>query len=201
MKVLSSIQKLRVVAAFLVISVGINLTYFASKRLIKSVDDLDVYTVLAEKAFTAQADFDTAIWANMLADDVVFSFSDDTQTVQKSIVGKNSVLKYWQILRGRTGIKSIRLSGFNHVPHCSTEKMKVSGLAGMHVFSLINSAWHLENGQTAAITLNFYCHFNTDKLIDRYFVYYDRMPLKILYNQSKIKYSTINNCTKSNTVF
>jgi hypothetical protein len=177
MKVFSTIQKSTVMTILLVISLGINLTFWASKQMAKTGDNLEVYAVLAEKAFTAQADFDTAIWADMLADDVVFSFSDDMPPTQNSIVGKDSGLKYWQILRGRSGIKSIRLSGFNHVPYNSTEKMKVSGLSGIHVLSLINSEWQFENGQMALIPLNFYCHFNKDKLIDRYFIYYDRTSL------------------------
>ena len=83
----------------------------------------EVYTVLAEKAITAQGDFDFNVWAGMLADDVEFTFPNDTVSISSKFVGKAAVIAYWKKWQTCTQIKTLQFSGFNHAPLKSNKKL------------------------------------------------------------------------------
>ena len=67
----------------------------------------DVYTVLAEKAITAQADFEFDAWAGMLAEDIEFTFPNDTVSNASKLVGKAAVIAYWKKWQTCTDRKSV----------------------------------------------------------------------------------------------
>ncbi len=138
---------------------------------------LQVYTVLAEKTMTEQADFDFESWADMLADDVEYVFPDDTSENQTKLVGKPAVIAHWKNWREYAHVQSLTFSGFNHIPYNSAKNLNLSGLSGIYVVSLFSSYWVFTNGETTQLTMNYCCHFNKDKLIDRYYTYFDRMPI------------------------
>ena len=148
---------------------------------------LQVYTVLAEKTMTEQADFDFESWADMLADDVEYVFPDDTSENQTKLVGKPAVIAHWKNWREYAQIESLTFSRFDHIPFNSNKNLNASGLAGVHVFSLCSSQWVFTNGETAVLPMNYCCHFNNDKLIDRYYTYFDQNPIIQLKDISKHK--------------
>lgn len=137
----------------------------------------EVYTVLAEKAITAQADFDFDSWADMLSDDVEFTFPNDATTMANKIVGKAAVIAYWKKWQTCTQIKTLQFTGFNHAPFKSNKKLTISGLSGIYVFSLFSSHIIFNNGEIAEGQMNYCFHFNKEKFIDRCYVNYDRAPI------------------------
>ena len=137
----------------------------------------DVYTVLAEKAITAQADFEFDAWAGMLAEDIEFTFPNDTVSNASKLVGKAAVIAYWKKWQTCTQIKTLQFSGFNHAPLKSNKKLNISGLSGIYVFSMFSSRIVFNNGEVAEGQINYCFHFNKDKFIDRCYVNYDRTPI------------------------
>ncbi len=154
-------------------------TCFNSDR--HTVEDIrgmtEVYKVLEEKTLTVQADFDMEAWSEMLADDVSYSFPDSGANEQTTLYGKPAVMDYWQNWRKKHSIKSMSFSGFTHAPFISDQNLNVSGLSGVYVFSIFTSKMIFTNGETVEIFMNYCCHFNKDKRIDRCYTYYDRTPI------------------------
>ena len=146
---------------------------------------MQVYTVLAEKTMTEQADFDFESWADMFAEDIEYVFPDDAVRNQTRLIGKPAVIAHWKKWRENAHVESLTFSGFNHIPFKSTKNLNISGLAGVHVFSLFSSKWVFANGETTELPMNCCCHFNKDKLIDRYYTFFDRMPIVQLKDVSK----------------
>lgn len=133
----------------------------------------DNYAVLAEKALSYQADFDWEGWADLLADDVQYFLPDST----RPLVGKATVLAYWKSWPKRTGLRSWQLSHFNHIPVQSTQALHLSGLAGVYVFSMCKGQLTYTDGHTQALSLNYCCHFNANKRIDRLYSYHNPLPM------------------------
>ena len=155
----------------------------------------EVYTVLSEKAMTLQMDFNYAAWTNMLSDDVVYAFPADVDSNQIKIVGKAAVMAYWKNWRGNNCIQSIILRGFNHTPCLSDKQPNEMGLSGVQVFSLVSSRFFFSDGRTEVLPMNFCCHFNQDKQIDRCAVFYDRTPIAKVLSCSNLA-ATTQNSTK-----
>ncbi len=148
-----------------------------SKQSSNEEKTIEVYTVLVEKAITLQADLDLEAWADMLADDVVYSFPDDGAQNQTTLVGKPAVLVYWQNWREKHHIKSFSFTGFSHAPFLSTKNLNIYSLSGVYVFSIFMSKMVFDNDETVELFMNYCCHFNKDKRIDRCYTYYDRTPM------------------------
>ena len=131
------------------------------------------YAVLAEKAFSYQADFNWEGWTNLLADDIQFFLPDST----RPLIGKQAVLAYWKTYPQRMKLSSWKFSRFNHIPIFSNQQLQISGLEGVHVFSMFRSEFIFLDGNTSSMTLNYCSHFNKNKLIDRCYSFYQ--PLVI----------------------
>lgn len=131
------------------------------------------YAVLAEKALSYQADFDWEGWADLLAEDVQYFLPDSTHP----LVGKAAVLAYWKSWPQRKGLRFWQLSHFNHIPIQSTQALHLSGLAGVHVISICKGQFTYTDGHTQALSLNYCCHFNANKRIDRLYSYHNPLPM------------------------
>jgi len=121
------------------------------------------YAVLAEKAFSYQADFNWESWTDLMADDIQYFLPDST----RPLVGKQAVLAYWKNYPQRMKLNSWQLSHFNHIPILSSRPLELSKLEGVHVFSMFRSEFSFLDGNSSTMTLNFCSHFNKNKLIDR----------------------------------
>lgn len=139
--------------------------------------ETEVYVVLVEKAITLQADFDFEAWADMLSDDVVYSFPDDGEQNQTTLAGKTAVVAYWKNWREGHHIKTFEFTGFTHAPFVSAKNLNVSSLSGVYVFSIFKSKMVFTNSATVELFMNYCCHFNSEKRIDRCYTYYDRTPI------------------------
>ncbi|WP_337042174.1 nuclear transport factor 2 family protein [Emticicia sp. 17c] len=131
------------------------------------------YAVLAEKAFSYQADFNWDAWTELLADDIQYYLPDST----RPLVGKQAVLAYWKTYPQRMKLNSWQLSRFNHIPILSNHPLQLSGLQGVHVFSMFRSEFSFLDGNSSTMTLNYCSHFNKKNLIDRCYSFHQ--PLLI----------------------
>jgi hypothetical protein len=125
------------------------------------------YAVLAQKAICYQADFQLENWAEMLADSVQGSFPES----HAKLNGKKELIAYWQNWKTSNHIRSVAFSGFNVIPLHSSKSMKNAGLSGVYVLLFCTNTIVKETGEIQQLNINFCCHFNQQKLIDRYDIY------------------------------
>ena len=144
------------------------------------------YVVLAQKALTYQADFDLEAWADMLADDVVFSPPDGVPLHQ----GKAAVLANWVRWRQTNAIRSLRLSRFTHLPIQTRQQLPLMGKAGVYVVSYCLTDLSLMNGQSCQRSLHMCCHFDAQKRIDYYSLYFPPGCLQTNFHSQSNKTST-----------
>jgi hypothetical protein len=62
------------------------------------------------------------------------------------------------------------------IPVNSLEKNPSTGLTGVSVISFYSNTMDI-NGTPLKLRMNFTVHFNKNKLIDRYYTYYDRTQI------------------------
>jgi hypothetical protein len=135
------------------------------------------YVDLAAEALTHIAALDFDKWGELLADDVEYYFPDGDTGTRTALIGKKAVLDWYNNWKATSGIKSMSAEAENHLPMEALKTPEMTGLAGPYVLSYFSNKMVFDNGNTAAIRMNFASHFNADKKIDRYFTYYDRTPI------------------------
>lgn len=136
----------------------------------------DEYSVLSEKAINYVASFNFDAWAEMLADDVVFVFPDGDVDTRTTLKGKQAVLDWWRNWHKNSGIKSMSMSEFNHIPFEANGQLKGGAQPGTYNISYFSSNQEYSNG-TVKLRMNFVTHFNKERKIDGYHTYYDRSKI------------------------
>lgn len=131
------------------------------------------YSVLCEKALNHLAAFDFDTWADMMADNVVYSFPDGDIDTRTKLEGKAAVVGWWKAWKEKSGIESMTMSEFNHFPLNVTAEPKGGAPMGNYDFVYFSNKM-IFAGKPVALRMNFAVHFNADKKIDRYVTYYDR---------------------------
>ncbi len=134
------------------------------------------YAELAKKALTYLTQLDIDKWASMLADDVEYNFPDGDETTRTKLSGKAAVQGWWSNWVKTSGVKSMTMDKAVFIPLNSFEKNPSTGLTGVSVISYYSNTLNI-NGTPVKVRMNFTAHFNKDKLIDRYYTYYDRTPI------------------------
>lgn len=131
------------------------------------------YAVLSEKALLLMADFKFDDWAAMLADNVIYSFPDGDADTRTTLNGKAAVVRWWKNWREKSGVESMSLSEFNHIPINVTEQPK--GGFPMGIYDIVYFTNKMVfSGKPVGLRMNFSVHFNAEKKIDHYATYYDR---------------------------
>jgi hypothetical protein len=131
------------------------------------------YADLAEKSLQHMAKFEFDAWADMLADDVIYAFPDGDVTTRTRLEGKKAVLDWWKTWRQTSGVESMTMTDFNHIPINATAQL--NGGAPMGIYDIAYCSNKIVfSGKPVALRMNFSIHFNNDKKIDRYMTYYDR---------------------------
>nr|WP_293841730.1 hypothetical protein [uncultured Arsenicibacter sp.] len=135
-------------------------------------DDLSIasgdYVVLTQKALSYQADFDMQAWAGMLADDVVFIPPEGGPACQQ----KAAVLASWSRWRQKKRISVLRLTQLTHLPVLSRDQLPLTGKAGVYVISYCLADLQFTDGRTCRLSLHICCHFDPQKRIDYYSLYF-----------------------------
>ncbi len=134
------------------------------------------YSELAEKALTHTAKFEFDAWGEMLADNIVYSFPDGDVSTRTTLEGKAAVLGWWKNFREKSGIESMSMSEFNHLPINVTGQIKGGATTGIYDICYFSNTMVIK-GTPVKLRMNFSIHFNADKKIDRYATYYDRTPI------------------------
>jgi ketosteroid isomerase-like protein len=134
------------------------------------------YAELSEKALTHLGKFEFDAWADMMADNVVYAFPDGDVDTRTKLEGKSVVVAWWKAWKEKSGAESMTMSEFNHFPLNVTVQPKVGALMGNYDFCYFSNKIVFA-GKPVLLRMNFVCHFNADKKIDRYTTYYDRTVL------------------------
>ena len=131
------------------------------------------YAELSEKALNLFAGFQFDAWADMMADNVEYTFPDGDVDTRTKLEGKAAVVGWWKAWKEKSGIESMTMSEFNHFPLNVTAQPKGGALVGNYDFVYFSNKMVFA-GKPLALRMNFAVHFNADKKIDRYVTYYDR---------------------------
>jgi hypothetical protein len=134
------------------------------------------YAELASKALTYLTKLDIDKWASMLADDVEYNFPDGDEGTRTKLTGKAAVQGWWSNWVKTSGVKSMTMDKAVFIPLNSLEKNPSTGLSGVSVISYYSNNMNI-NGTPVKLRMNFTAHFNKNKLIDRYYTYYDRTQI------------------------
>jgi hypothetical protein len=134
------------------------------------------YADLASKALTYLTKLDIDKWASMLADDVEYNFPDGDEGTRTKLTGKAAVQGWWSNWVKTSGVKSMTMDRAVFIPLNSLEKNPSTGLTGVSVISYFSNTLNI-SGTPVKLRMNFSVHFNKDKLIDRYYTYYDRTQI------------------------
>ena len=131
------------------------------------------YANLAEQAFNYMAGFEFDNWASLLADTVVYSFPDGDAETRTTLKGKENVINWWKNWRDSSGINSMKMNEFNHLPINVYAQPKGGFPMGYWDIVYFTNTM-VFNGKPVGLRMNFSVHFNANKLIDHYASYYDR---------------------------
>jgi len=134
------------------------------------------YAELSEKALNHIAKFEFDAWADMLADNVVYAFPDGDVDTRTKLEGKAAVVGWWKTWKEKSGIESMTMSEFNHIPIDIIKQPKGGASMGVIVISYFSNKLVFK-GKSVPLRFNYAVHFNADKKIDRYTTYYDRGPI------------------------
>jgi hypothetical protein len=134
------------------------------------------YETLAEQALNHVGNFEFEAWFEMLSEDVEYYFPDGDAETRTKLIGKKAVMEFWNNYPEESGNDKMTFSNFVHVPIDVKQRLNYTGLTGIMVISYF-SAELVFSDKSTNIRMNFAAHFNEDKLIDKYYTYYDRTPI------------------------
>ncbi len=136
----------------------------------------DDYAELAENAIKHVANFEFDKWGEMMSDDIEYYFPDGDAGTRTVLKGKEAVTGWYKNWRETSGIEKMTYSNSVHVPVYAKKSLNYSGLTGVLVLSYFSNEM-VYDGNPISVRMHFGAHFNDDKLIDRYYTYYDRTPI------------------------
>lgn len=131
------------------------------------------YADLAEEAMMHMQNLDFDAWGELLADDIEYYFPDGDEGTRTVLSGKSAVLDWWNNWGSTSGIQSMSFSNPVFLPVIAQTAPNYAGLTGPYVVSYMSNEMDY-NGTVINLRMNFTLHFNDQKLIDRYYTYYDR---------------------------
>lgn len=135
------------------------------------------YAMLSEKALQHMAHFEFDEWAAMLADNVIYSFPDGNAATRTTLDGKIKVTDWWENWQRTSGIKTVVMNEFNHIPIDVVAHPE--GGFPMGIYDIVYfTAQMVFNDRSIGLRMNFSVHFDPDKKIDHYATYYDSTVMK-----------------------
>jgi hypothetical protein len=134
------------------------------------------YSELAAKALTSWSKLDFESWTSMMSDDVRYYFPDGDSGTRTELVGKQTVLDWWNNWKQTSGIQSMTYKDHIDIPVNTKNTLAYSGLSGIIVLSYFSNEL-IYNGNPVNLRINVVVHFNSNKQIDRVYTYYDRTKI------------------------
>ncbi|MFT4668160.1 MAG: ketosteroid isomerase-like protein [Candidatus Endobugula sp.] len=144
------------------------------------------YADLSEKAIKNMADLDFDKWGEMMADDVEYYFPDGDAGTRTKLTGKSEVVGWFKNWKETSGIEKMTSTNSVHVPVIAKESLNYTGLSGVLVLSYFSNEM-VYDGTPVSVRMHYAAHFNDDKLIDKYYTYYDRTPIVNTVNANILK--------------
>ena len=148
------------------------------------------YTDIADKALNHMADLDFDKWGELLTNDVEYFFPDGDAGTRTKLTGKSEVVGWYKDWHETSGIEKMTHSNYVHVPVKANKTLNYSGLTGVFVMSYFSNEM-VYNGTPVSVRMHFAAHFNDDKLIDKYYTYYDRTPIINTVNANILKAESV----------
>lgn len=134
------------------------------------------YSDLAKKAAGHLSKFEWDAWGAMLADDCEYYFPDGDEITRTKLTGKQAILDWWKNWQQTSGIQSMTFSLENYLPFNALKAPNMTGMTGNYVISYFTNKMVYKEGEVS-VRMNMSIHINDNKLIDRYYSYYDRTPI------------------------
>lgn len=134
------------------------------------------YSELAAKSLTSFAKLDFEAWAATMSEDVVFYFPDGDAGTRTELKGKKAILDWWNSMKQPSYIQQMTYLNHVDIPVISKNNLPYTNLSGVFVISYFSNELII-NGKTIKLRMNVTVHFNSDKLIDRVYTYYDRTKI------------------------
>ena len=134
------------------------------------------YSDLAVASLTSWTALDFDAWGATMSDDVEFYFPDGDAGTRTSLIGKAAVLEWWNNWKATSGIQSMTYRDHVDIPVIAKETLPYTGLRGPLVISYFSNEL-VYSGGTVKLRMNVATHFNAEKLIDRFYTYYDRTQI------------------------
>jgi len=133
------------------------------------------YSILAEKSLDLIASFKLDTWSTMLSDSVICYFPDGDVNTRTKLVGKKALLEWSQKYIQQSGIQSMSIESAHYLPmdiiNNSPEEMP-----GPQVIAYLSNKMVFNTGMVS-VRMNVIIHFDKNKMIDRYYAYYDNTPI------------------------
>jgi hypothetical protein len=133
------------------------------------------YGILAEKSLDLLASFDFDTWSTMLSDSVVCYFPDGDLKTCTKLSGKAAVISWGQNYLKQSGLRSMSIENAQYIP-INVTKTKREEMAGTQVIAYVSNKMVFDSG-AISVRMNVLIHFDRNKLIDRYYTYYDNTPI------------------------
>lgn len=131
------------------------------------------YSDLAVKSLSAWTQLDFEAWASTMSDDVEFYFPDGDTGTRTSLIGKTAVLDWWNNWKMTSGIQSMSYVDHADIPVVQKTPNPMSGLPGQVVISWFSNEL-VYSEATVNVRMNIVTYFDSNKLINRFYTYYDR---------------------------
>lgn len=131
------------------------------------------YSDLAVEALTAWMQLDFDAWGAMLSDDVEFYFPDGDAGTRTSLIGKAAVLDWWKNWKETSGIQSMTYLNHVDIPVVAKVSNPYTALTGPLVISYFSNEL-VYSAATVKIRMNVVMYFDSARLINRVYTYYDR---------------------------
>lgn len=140
------------------------------------------YGILAEKSLDLIASFDLDTWSTMLSDSVICYFPNGDMKTCTKLIGKKQVLAWGRDYMKSSGIQSMSIESAHYFPIEISEN-RSNEMLGTQVIAYLSNKMVYESG-AVSVRMNVLIHFDKNKMIDRYYAYYDNTPILYLLNTS-----------------
>lgn len=133
------------------------------------------YAVLAEKSLDFASSFNVESWSAMLSDSVVYYFPDGDLKTCTKIIGKEALVNWAESHIKSSGIRSMSIENATYLP-IEVPANRPGRIAGTQVIAYVSNKMVYAAGPVS-VRMNVIIHFDTNKMIDAYYTYYDNMPI------------------------
>jgi hypothetical protein len=135
----------------------------------------EAYGILAEKSLDLIASFNLDTWSTMLSDSVICYFPNGDMKTCTKLSGKKQLLAWGRNYMKTSGLKSMSIESAHYFP-IDISNDRSAEMVGTQVIAYLSNKMVFETG-AVSVRMNVLIHFDKNKMIDRYYTYYDNTPI------------------------